>query len=87
MTRRATILTDPATGLRVRCTANKRWALAAVIQHDGEARLKVLLRTDNSDTLRSKGRREVRRLNRPVHVFNLHTGKYLGRIIPERTPA
>jgi hypothetical protein len=75
-------LVYPPTGAKVRCAANKAYALAVVSLDKPEA-LKVLFRTNDPETFRNRALRETRRLGRPVLAFRLRDGLFIGTYRPD----
>lgn len=85
MSQSGVTLTSPG-GAKVRCTANKRYALAvAAAPKDGKPTLKVLFRTNDPDAVQTRGRREAKRLSRPVMLFRLTDGLHVGAYYPDGT--
>lgn len=75
-------LTSPG-GATVKCAANKDAALAVATRPvNGHPALSVIFRTNDLEALARRGRREARQRSRPVLVFNLLTGAFVGSYTP-----
>lgn len=73
-------------GAKVKCAANKRIALAvATLPVNGEPALTVIFRTDKVDGVTARARTEAKKRGRPVLVFSLTTGIFLGSVLPNGT--
>lgn len=77
------MLVQPHSGARVRCTANKRWALTVDVP-GAPGTMTTLFRTNAAEGLTARARREARARGQRVYVFRMGArGEFYGSVDPD----